>query len=411
MMRQGGALAPFRQPVFRAIWMATLISNFGAVIQSTGAAWMMTTLTGSPRMVALVQSSATLPIMLLALFSGAVADSYDRRRVMLIAQFVMLAASATLAALTYMGEVVPAILLLCTLVVGCGTALHGPSWQASIRAQVPIVDLPAAVALNSINFNLARSVGPAIGGALMAFFGATANFTVNSCSYIALIVVLLRWKPRFDHPPQPERLGPAIRTGVVAAYATPAVRCALIRGAVFGLSGAGLWALMPLVAHDILRGDQSEFGLILGTFGVGSIGGAFFATRARRLFGTERVFAVGTLLYAVGTAGAALSPMLGWTLLAAALAGSAWVTVLSSINVTVQMAAPHAVVGRCLALYHMHAFGGLAIGSILWGSIAEVTSVATAMLISALALCLTLILSIPLPLPGIVSQETEEALA
>jgi MFS family permease len=410
-MRKGGALAPFRQPVFRAIWVATLISNFGAVIQSTGAAWMMTTLTGSPRMVALVQSSATLPIMLLALFSGAVADSYDRRRVMLIAQIVMLAASATLAVLTFMDEVVPAVLLLCTLVVGCGTALHGPSWQASIRAQVPIEDLPAAVALNSINFNLARSVGPAIGGALMALFGAAANFTVNTCSYIALIIVLLRWKPHFDHAPQPERLVPAIRTGVVAAYGTPAVRCALIRAAIFGLSGAGLWALMPLVAHDILHGNQSDFGLILGTFGIGSIGGALVATRARRQFGTERVVAMGTFIYAAGTAGAALSPTLGWTLLAAALAGSAWVTVLSSINVTVQIAAPHAVVGRCLALYHMHAFGGLAIGSLLWGSIAEATSVSTAIFVSAFALCISLILSIPLPLPGIVSQKTEEALA
>jgi MFS family permease len=410
-MRQGGALAPFRQPVFRAIWVATLISNFGAVIQSTGAAWMMTTLTGSPRMVALVQFSATLPIMLLALFSGAVADSYDRRRVMLIAQFVMLAASGTLAVLTFMDQVVPAVLLLGTLVVGCGTALHGPSWQASIRAQVPIEDLPAAVALNSINFNLARSVGPAIGGALMALFGAAANFTVNTCSYIALIIVLLRWKPHFDHAPQPERLVPAIRTGVVAAYGTRAVRCALIRAAVFGLSGAGLWALMPLVAHDILHGNQSDFGLILGTFGIGSIGGALVATRARRQFGTERVFAMGTLIYAAGTAGAALSPVLGWTLLAAALAGSAWVTVLSSINVTVQIAAPHAVVGRCLALYHMHAFGGLAIGSLLWGSVAEATSVSTAMFVSAVALCISLILSIPLPLPGIISEATEEALA
>ena len=350
MMRRWNALAPFRQPVFLAIWVATLISNFGAVIQSTGAAWMMTSLTGSPRMVALVQSSATLPIMLLALFSGAVADSYDRRRVMLIAQVVMLAASAALAVLTYMDAIVPSVLLICTLVVGCGTALHGPSWQASIRAQVPIEDLPAAVALNSINFNLARSVGPAIGGALMALSGPAANFTVNTCSYVGLIFVLLRWKPRFDHPPQRERLVPAIRTGVITAYATPAVRCALVRGAVFGLSGAGLWALMPLVAQDLLRGDQSQFGLILGSFGLGSIGGAFVATRARRRLGTERVFAMGTLFFAAATLGAASSSVLGWTMLATAFAGGAWVTALSSINVTGQMSAPHVVVGRCLAL-------------------------------------------------------------
>ncbi|MDO7842086.1 MFS transporter [Sphingomonas immobilis] len=410
-MRQGDAFAPFRQPVFRAIWLATLISNFGAMIQSTGAAWMMTSLTGSPRMVALVQSSATLPIMLLALFAGAVADSYDRRRVMLVAQFVMLAASAALAVLTWLHAITPAVLLVCTLVVGCGTALHGPSWQASIRAQVPIEDLPAAVALNSINFNVARSVGPAVGGALMALFGATANFTLNACSYLGLIVVLLRWKPRFDHPPQREPLVAAIRSGIAAAYATPPVRCALLRGAVFGVTGAGLWALMPLVAHDLLHGTQADFGIILGAFGLGSIAGATGATRARRRFGTERVFAGGTLLYAAGSAGAALSPTLGWTVVAAALAGSAWVTVLSTINVTVQMAAPHAVIGRCLALYHMHAFGGLAVGSFLWGNVAERIGTQTAILLSAAGLFASLLLAIPLPLPGVISIESEEALA
>lgn len=410
-MAQGSTLAPFRQPVFRAIWLATLISNFGAIIQATGAAWMMTTLTGSPLMVALVQSSATLPIMLLALFAGAFADSFDRRRIMLAAQFVMLAASATLAVLTYMNHIMPAILLGCTLIVGCGTALHGPSWQASIRAQVAVEDLPAAVALNSMNFNLARSVGPAIGGALMALFGAAANFTVNTCSYVGLIIVLLRWKPHFDHAPQQERLGRAIRTGIATAYATPAVRCALLRSAVFGLLGAGLWALMPLVAHDLLHGTQAQFGIILGAFGLGSIGGAMATTKARRHFGAERVFAVGTLIYAAGSAGAALSSTLGWTILAAALAGSAWVTTLSTVNVTVQMAAPHRVVGRCLALYHMHAFGGLAIGSFLWGSIAESLGTADAILISAVALVASLLLSIPLPLPGVISLKREEAAA
>ncbi|RZM03186.1 MAG: MFS transporter [Sphingomonas sp.] len=184
-MVQGGAMAPFRQPVFRAIWAATLVSNFGAMIQSVGAAWLMASISGSPRMVALIQSSASLPIMLLALFAGAIADSFDRRLVMLCAQGLMLAASTLLAAFAWAGHIAPWGLLAATLAVGVGTALNGPSWQASLRSQVPIADLPAAVALNSIGFNLARSLGPAIGGALMALFGPSVNFTVNALSYVA----------------------------------------------------------------------------------------------------------------------------------------------------------------------------------------------------------------------------------
>ncbi|MET0375173.1 MAG: MFS transporter [Rhizorhabdus sp.] len=410
-MRQGGALAPFRQPVFRAIWIATLISNFGAMIQSTGAAWMMTQLTGSPQMVALVQTCATLPVMLLALFSGAVADSYDRRRVMLTGQWIMLGASAALAVLTLLEAIQPWILLVGTLIVGCGTALHGPSWQASIRAQVPIVDLPAAVALNSINLNLARSVGPAIGGVVMALAGPSANFTVNSCTYVGLIVVLLRWKPQFTHVPQHEPLLAAIRAGAVAAYMTASVRSAMLRVAIFGLAGSCLWALMPLVAHDLLDGGQSVFGLILGAFGLGSIVGAFVAAPARQRIGTERTFIASTLLFAGGSIVVSLSRDLPVTILAVALAGVAWVTILASINVTVQMGAPHAVVGRCLALYHMHAFGGLALGSMLWGNVAEQAGTATALILSGMALILSVALASVLPLPGIISQQAEDSTA
>lgn len=410
-MTKGSALAPFRQPVFRAIWLATLMANFGAMLQSTGAAWMMTSLTGSPRMVALVQSSATLPIMLLALFSGAVADSYDRRRVMLIAQFVMLFASIILALLTFLDEIQPAVLLACTLVVGCGSALHGPSWQASIRAQVPIEDLPAAVSLNALNYNVARSIGPAIGGALMALFGPAANFTVNACSYVALIVVLLRWRPRFDHAPQREPLAAAVRTGVVTAYSTAPVRSALLRGAVVGLGAAGLSALMPIIARELLHGDQSEFALILGAFGGGSIAGSLLAARARWRFGSEAVFSGSILLYATGAAGAALSSSTPATMIAAALGGAAWIMLLSTINVTVQMAAPHEVVGRCLSLYHMHAFGAVAIGSVLWGSVAEHYGAATALLASAIVLAVSPLLALVLPLPGRITPSQEEAAA
>lgn len=397
-------MAPFRQPVFRAIWLATLVSNFGSMIQSVGAAWLMTSISGSAQMVALVQASATLPIMLLALFAGAIADSYDRRLVMLSAQFVMLASSATLATLTFSGQIAPVSLLVFTLLVGVGTSLNGPSWQASIRNQVPIADLPAAVALNSIGFNLARSLGPAIGGALMALFGPAANFTINSCSYIALIIVLLRWRPAYD-PPQREPLGRAIRAGLAFAAGSQPIRRALFRAITFGMLTGGLWALMPLVARTLLHGDQATYGIILGAFGVGSIGGAFLAGQARRGMSNNRLFGIASAAFGIATLGAALSPSIAVALPFLLIGGASWVTALSTINIVVQMTAPPAVVGRCLALYHMHAFGGLAIGAYVWGSVAEGYGVGTALLVSGALLLLSPLLGLRAPLPQVARSD------
>jgi MFS family permease len=188
-------LAPLRYPVYRSIWLATLASNFGGLIQAVGAAWMMTTLTSSAGMVALVQASITLPIMVFSLAAGAIADSFSRRGVMLTAQLFMLAVSVVLAATAWLELLNPWLLLGFTFLIGCGTALNNPAWQASVGDLVPRHDLPAAVALNSVGFNLTRSVGPAIGGAIVAAAGAAAAFAVNAVSYFALIFVLSRWRP------------------------------------------------------------------------------------------------------------------------------------------------------------------------------------------------------------------------
>ena len=209
---------------FRAVWLASLVSNFGGLIQSVGSAWLMTSITTSDDMVALVQASITLPIMLFSLASGAIADNFDRRRVIIIAQVFMLAVSIALTVFAYLGLITPWMLLAFTFLIGCGTALNNPSWQASVGDMVPRDHLPAAVALNSINFNLTRSVGPAIGGAIVAAFGAAAAFAVNTFSYLALIFVMVRWKPdlpkstlpRETHGPRHDRR-PAL-CGDVAAH-------------------------------------------------------------------------------------------------------------------------------------------------------------------------------------------------
>uniref|UniRef100_UPI0028B0EA83 MFS transporter n=1 Tax=Brevundimonas sp. TaxID=1871086 RepID=UPI0028B0EA83 len=188
------ALAPLRHPIFRAVWITSLVTNFGGLIQSVGAAWMMTSI-ASAQMVALVQASVTLPIMLLSLAAGALADTVDRRKIMLAAQTFMLLVSAGLAAMTWMGWITPWVLLTFTFLIGCGTAFNGPAWQASVGDMVPREDLAGAVTLNSMGFNMARSVGPALGGLIVAAAGAAAAFAVNAVSYLGLLVVLFRWKP------------------------------------------------------------------------------------------------------------------------------------------------------------------------------------------------------------------------
>ena len=209
----GSAFSPFRYPVFRAIWIANLFSNLGATIQSVGAAWLMTDLTTSKQLIGLVQASATIPIMLFGIIAGAIADNFDRRRVMLSAQVGMLVVSAVLATLTYAGLITPFLLLGFTLSVGIGTALNSPAWQASVRQQVDPRELPQAIALNSISFNIARSLGPALGGMLITLWDVSLAFAVNAVSYLALIVVLLWWKP------EPRKIArkpilPAIAVGV-----------------------------------------------------------------------------------------------------------------------------------------------------------------------------------------------------
>ncbi|HMO67877.1 MAG TPA: MFS transporter, partial [Novosphingobium sp.] len=219
----GGTFAPFRHPAFRAIWIANLVSSLGAQIQSVGAAWLMTDLTNSHQMVALVQSSTTIPIMLFGVVAGAIADNFDRRRVMLVAQWGMLLTSAALAVLTWQGLVTPWLLLAITIIIGIGTSLNSPAWQASVRSQVGQADLPAAISLNTVSFNLARTVGPGLGGLLISLWSVSLAFAFNAASYTVMIVVLLRWKPGVAAPVRRAML-PVIAAGLKYCAGTPAIR-------------------------------------------------------------------------------------------------------------------------------------------------------------------------------------------
>ena len=384
MTERTSPLAPFRHRIFQSVWIASLASNFGSLIQGVGAAWMMTAISDSANMVALVQASTTLPIMLLSLPSGAVADSFDRRRVMLIAQCFMLAVSVALTIAAYLGFITPWLLLTFTFLIGCGTALNNPSWQASVGDMVPRADLPAAVALNSMGFNLTRSVGPAIGGAIVAAAGAAAAFAANAVSYLALIFVLLRWRPATAPSSLPrETIGPAMAAGLRYVAMSPNIGKVLLRGFVFGFTAISILALLPLVARDILAGGPLLYGVLLGAFGIGAVGGALVSTRLREILSSEWCVRLAFIGFAVCAATAGLSPYPWLTSAALMIGGANWVIALSLFNVTVQMSTPRWVVGRALSLYQTATFGGMALGSWAWGAAAEQYDPGKALLASA----------------------------
>ncbi|TIQ38666.1 MAG: MFS transporter [Mesorhizobium sp.] len=394
------ALAPFRHGIFRAVWSASLVSNFGGLIQGVGAAWMMTTIATSSYQVALVQASTTLPIMLFALIAGAIADSFNRRKVMLVAQTFMLVASALLTVFTWFGWMTPWTLLVFTFLIDSGTALNSPSWQASVGDMVPRAKVPAAVALNSMGFNITRSVGPAIGGIIVAAAGAAAAFAANAVSYIGLIVVLFRWRPEVPAPTLPrEALGAAMGAGLRYVAMSPNIAKVLVRGFAFGFSAGAVLALLPLVARDVVKGDALTYGVMLGAFGIGAVGGALISVRLRQLLSSETMVRAAFAGFALCAFNAAVSHN-AWQASAGLLVGGAcWVIALSHFNVTVQMSTPRWVVGRVLSIYQTATFGGIALGSWIWGVVADAHGAEAALMVAAIAMLAGGAIGFILPLP------------
>ncbi|PLK27028.1 arabinose ABC transporter permease [Novosphingobium sp. TH158] len=400
-MATGGTLAPFRHSAFRAIWTANLFSAIGSSVQSVGAAWLMTDLTGSHRLVAMVQSSVTLPIMALGLVAGAIADNFDRRRVMLAAQIAMLLASAVLAAMTFEGMIGPTALLVLTLALGCGTALNSPAWQASVRVQVGPEDLPQAISLNTIAFNLARSIGPAVGGLLISLSNIAAAFALNSVSFIAMIWVLWRWRPEAPTPARQPIL-PSIRAGLQFCFTSSPLRKVLLRGFVIGFGIAGYQALIPVVVRERLHGSEFDFGVNLCAFGLGSILVSLVLPQLRRRYGTERVVAMGTFGFALPLAVLPLLDHVWQALPLAFSAGIGWAACLTTLNVAMQFRSPDAILGRCLSTYSAVTFGGMALGAWGWGTLADLLSLSTALFLAAGWLLLVLVafpFLAPLPKP------------
>ncbi|WGM47335.1 Enterobactin exporter EntS [Brevundimonas sp. NIBR10] len=377
-------LAPFATPVFRRIWLASLLTNFGILIQGVGAAWTMSKLTSDASMVAMVQTALMLPMMLFALPAGAISDMFDRRLVCILALLLAFVGAMTLSCLSFAGLLTPWILLGFCFIVGTSMALFSPAWQSSVAEQVPVEALAPAIALTGISYNVARSFGPAIGGVIVAAFGAIGAFVANAVAYVPLLIVLFLWKRK----PEPARLAPetfwrAIVSGLRFIRYSPSHRLFILRTAAFGLIGGVAPALTPLIAKDLLGGGATVYGVLLGAFGLGAVAGAVVLPWIRKRCSTETA----SRLSAAAMAGALLlvglsrNEALG--ILGMLVAGLAWTTVLTLYSISVQISAPRWVAGRALAIYQATITGGVAMGAIAWGQLVNLIGVQQALVTAA----------------------------
>jgi predicted MFS family arabinose efflux permease len=398
--------APLREPVFRRIWIASLFSNFGQLILGVGAAWEMTRLSSSPSMVALVQTASLLPLMLVALPAGAMADMYDKRKLALFGLGAVMLSGAVLTSLAYHNFLTPLILLACCFMIGTGFAIYVPAWQSSVGEQVPSARLPSAIALGSVSYNLARSFGPAVGGLIVLALGARAAFAINVMFCLPLWFMYFLW--RRQHVTSrlpPERMDRAIISGMRYARHSVPIRSVLARAAGFGFASSTIYALMPLVAKDILGGNAGDFGILLGAMGVGAIIGALFVGRLRGRFSNEAIFRGCTLAAAATLPVIGISTSLILTCIAIAIFGFCNMNGLATLNVSVQLSAPRWVTARALSLYSSALTGGMASGAWIWGLVAARWTVSEAFIASGAAVGVTLLLAPLIPLPR---KEREE---
>ncbi|MEP7312524.1 MAG: MFS transporter [Pseudomonadota bacterium] len=379
------AWSPFRHRAFTMLWGAALLSNIGSWMHDVAAGWLMTTLAPTPLMVALVQSATTLPVFLLALPAGTLADRLDRRRLLIVVQATMLLLAAALGFMVLHGGVTPQLLLSVTFAMGVCTAVLSPTWQAILPKLVPREDFPPAVALHSVGINISRAIGPALGGVIIVAFGIAWPFFFNALSFLAVIAALLWWRPPADAPRQQplEGFGSSMLIGLQQARSNLALRATLLRSVLFFFFASAYWALLPLVARVQLAGTARLFGVLLGCIGVGAVSSALLLPRARTRFGPNGVLLGGTLGTALAMTVFALihAPLLA--MVASLIAGASWIASLSTLNIAAQLAVPDWVRARGMALFTAVLYGCLALGSIVWGHVAGIAGIEAALLLAA----------------------------
>jgi MFS family permease len=386
------AWSPLRHAAFRSLWIATIASNVGTWMHDTAASWLMTSLSRSTVLVALMQTATSLPMLFLALPAGALADVVDRRRLLLVTQAWMLAAAALLGVLTLAGVMGPWLLLGLTFFLGLGTALNTPAWQATTPDLVPRRELAAAVSLGGVATNIARAVGPALGGMLVAMVGSGGVFLINAVSFLAVLAVIARWEsPERASVLPAERVWGAMRAGARYVRHSPEVRAVAARTLAFIVFASALWALLPVVARHEMHLSATGYGTLLGSLGVGAITGVAVLPPVRARIRTDRLVALGSLLYAASVAALAVANVLPLAWVALFATGVGWITVMPAFNVATQRAAPDWVRARMLAVYVLVFQGGMALGSAAWGAVASRVGVRDALLLSALGMALSVL--------------------
>src|SRR6267142_501456 len=376
--------SPLRNTLFRNLWIASIVSNVGTWMHDVGAGWLMTSLSSSPSMVALVEAADSLPVMLLALPAGAIADIVDRRRLLIAVQVYFLIVIGALATLTALDMTTPWVLLAFTFAVGVGTAITMPAWAAIVPELVPADELPAAVALNSIGINVSRAIGPAIAGVLVAAVGAWLVFALNALSCIAILVVLYGWRRERRTSSLPaERFVSAIRVGMRFVTHTRALQGVLIRGIGFFLFASATRSLFPLIVRKELGRGPEVYGVLLTCIGIGASAGAMALPRVRAKVSRDALVAGASVLYAL--AALALAHVQNLALLMAAMlaTGAAWISILSAVQVSVQLTLPEWVRARGLAAFIVVFMGGMGLGSVLWGQVATAIGIPSALTAAA----------------------------
>jgi MFS family permease len=385
-MPMPAALVPLRHANFRLLWCANVITALGTWMQNTGAGWLMTTLSPDAFSVSLVQAATIVPTFLLALPAGALADTVDRRRFMIGCQIWTMLAASTLAVLTYAHAIDAAGLIALTFAIGIGTAMYQPGWGATVPEVVPRHDLVQAIALNGIGFNLARALGPALGGVLVVFGGPALAFILFALSFLASIAALFAWRRhRRRGSLPPEHFLSAMRAGMQFVRHTPAMRAAITRSVAYFLPCAAPWAMLPLIVREQLGLGAGSFGLLLGVMGVGGVTSGMLLPRMRFYAGRGAIVLLATLFSAAGMACIAATHHWGPAALGMFLFGIGWVAASSTAQAAAQLVAPAWVRARALAIYQLAFNGALAFGSLLWGWVGDRFGLQTAMLLGAVA--------------------------
>jgi len=395
-----GPWHPLRISIFRNLLIANLVSDVGAFMQSVGAAWLMTSLSSSPLYIALIQTASALPFFLLALPAGSIGDIVDRRRLILVTEIWMFAVASVLTAATFAGWMTPWLLLVLTLAVSLGDAIEAPTWRAIFPELVDKQDLTPALALNGIEFNMARAVGPGLGGLIVAAAGVGIAFLMNALSFFGVIFVIAGWKrPVRRSSLPPETLTGASLAGIRYVRYSPGIRTLLLRSACVMFFASSFWALLPTVGKELSKSPLG-YGFLLGFFGTGAVLGAVVLQHARSALSVETLLSSATALFgAIVLSTATLHNLIVLCLLML-FGGAAWTVFMSLFNMTVQSLAPEWVRARVLAAYLFVFQGSVAVGSALWGIVAAHTSVRLALLICSIGIGGSLLLRIPFRLPN-----------